>query len=593
MKWGEFMGGFDKLRFQKSIKYKLLRNFLLIVIVPALIVGISSYIVSLYLIRDKVSVSFSQTVSYVKNDVERNLSQIEQVTGYLFANSDVRAAAADEGKSSYEKAKDNEKLYEVFDNFSISNAFRSIKTIRIYNLDGLVFSYSLDPTYSASYDDQKIMASSYFQQALQNKGETVWANLQNSYEFNPSGNQDSISIFRVIKGENFAKPVGVMYLCVKQDYFSHSSGNLDSFQAGEIYIADSRGDLLNNSMGITEIGEVLNTSGSVTIQDRIMPASWTIVGKLKNEELLRDTSSLFLSAAIAMLFSFLFSCIIWYFLSKSILRPIEKLTFSCQQIVNSGDLSSKVPVESEDEIGTLSANFNYMIGRINSLIQEKLLRQNQIRDAEYKALQAQITPHFLYNALNSIKWMAVIQNEPNIANASETLGRLLKNTTAKTESVITVEREIGNVLDYVFLQRLAYSDKFNLFFRVDSELLHLPCLKFILQPIVENAIFHGIQPKQSTGTILVEICGSRETLLFVVTDDGVGIPPDKVGEILEPYRTDQASLSNRIGINNVNQRIKNIYGERYGLTIESEYGVYTRVTAIIPIQGVPGKEERV
>ena len=146
MKWGEFMGGFDKLRFQKSIKYKLLRNFLLIVIVPALIVGISSYIVSLYLIRDKVSVSFSQTVSYVKNDVERNLSQIEQVTGYLFANSDVRAAAADEGKSSYEKAKDNEKLYEVFDNFSISNAFRSIKTIRIYNLDGLVFSYSLDPT---------------------------------------------------------------------------------------------------------------------------------------------------------------------------------------------------------------------------------------------------------------------------------------------------------------------------------------------------------------------------------------------------------------------------------------------------------------
>lgn len=573
---------------KKSIQYQLLMDFLLIAVVPAVIISVSTYVVSLHLIRDKVTNSFSQTIGYIKDDVERRLVQIEQVTGYIFANSDVRRAVSTQGKSAYERTKDCERLYEIFDNFSISSSFRSIKTIRLYNEEGLVFSYSLDPTYSA-FDDEKIMKSPYFDEALHNRGETVWVNLEESYEFNPAGTNDSISLFRVIKNENYIKPAGVMYVCVKQDYFSPSVRGLASSETGEIYIADSRGDVLNG-VGISNIGAMPDAKDGVVITDTISSPRWTIVGKLNGGELAKDTPVLFLVAAAAMLVSFGFSCVIWYLISRSILRPIKKLTSSCQRIVSGGDLSTKVPVESEDEVGILSRNFNYMIDRVNRLLEESIRKQNRIRDAEYKALQAQITPHFLYNTLSSIKWMATIQNVPNIAKAAETLGRLLKNTTSKTKMMITVRREIENVLDYVFLQKLAYSDKFELFFCVDPKVLDLYCLKFILQPIVENAVFHGIQPKQGVGCILVEIFQKDDRLFFVVSDDGVGIPAEKLPEILEPYDPAEKGLSGRIGINNVNRRIKNVYGDAFGLSIFSRDGEFTRVTAEIPVR-LQGEDE--
>ena len=569
-------------KIKSSIQYKLFLYFIVIVIVPSITIGITTYIVSVNLIREKVANTFTQTVSFTKNEVENNLDQIRQVSDYLFANRTIKKMLDISNKTSYETIKDSEKVYEAFDNFSIAKVFRNIKAIRIYNKSSLVFSYGLDLTYSV-FNDKKIIESEYFKEALQNNGDIVWAEADESFDYQ-GNDKDSISLFRVIKDETYSKPIGVVYISLKRDYFTESLITLKN-TVGKIYLIDGHNNVMNSQYENSDnsLYSLKQNDNGIILQSKIKKTNWSIRGVISQKDLMKDTSAILWAAIATIVASLLLSCILWYLVTSSIINPIKRLTSSCQAIVQSGDLSTRIDVVGEDEVSVLSTNFNVMIDRINLLIQDIIDEQNIVKNAEYRALQAQINPHFLYNTLNSIRWMAIMQNADNIKCATESLARLLKNSTSKTSIFVTIGEEIDNLKDYIYLQKLAYINKFNVEFNVKEEVKSLYCIKFILQPIVENSIFHGIVPKEGIGTIVIHITKKDELIHFSVIDNGIGIQEENIAEVLEEKPNLLPNHSSKIGISNIHQRIKNVYGEKYGLKISSEPGIFTKVEFSIPI----------
>jgi two-component system sensor histidine kinase YesM len=222
-----------------------------------------------------------------------------------------------------------------------------------------------------------------------------------------------------------------------------------------------------------------------------------------------------------------------------------------------------------------------MIEKINDLLKQVLDEHIRKKDAEYKALQAQINPHFLYNTLNSIRWMAMIQKADNIKKVVDALGRLLRNCTSKVDEYICIREEIENLKDYIYIEKIAYKNKFQVEWDIDQEVLQYKCIKFILQPFVENSIFHGIQPKEQYGTIWISVKKQNDLIMFSIRDDGVGMAEEQVKDLLS-NDIDGIKEFSGIGISNVNERIQMAYGRQGGIFVESKLGEYTNITIKIP-----------
>ena len=213
----------------------------------------------------------------------------------------------------------------------------------------------------------------------------------------------------------------------------------------------------------------------------------------------------------------------------------------------------------------------------------KLEDERQKRDYEYQMLQSQINPHFLYNTLNSIKWMATAQNAPGIAEMTTSLARLLKNISKSAAALIPLEQELSLIQDYFMIQKYRYGGTIALVLEVgDKSLLACQIVKFTLQPIVENAIFHGIEPK-GAGTITIRILQpGGQDIRIDVTDDGVGMPPELASRLLQENAPTKHSFFKEIGIYNVHRRLQYEFGERYGLQVQSEPGRYTTISILLP-----------
>lgn len=275
-------------------------------------------------------------------------------------------------------------------------------------------------------------------------------------------------------------------------------------------------------------------------------------------------------------------------LNRSIGQPIQQL---CQKIdaISEGDFRRSPEIEWEHELGTIGQGINNMQDKILNLMDKRVADEKQRKDLEYQILQSQINPHFLYNTLNSIKWMATIQNASGIADMITALARLLKSVSKGTSSMVTVEAELSLLKDYFLIQKYRYGGSVTLDCQVESEELYqCEIHRFTLQPIVENALFHGIEPKGTAGRILVDIRvvehKGKKALQLSITDNGVGMDCETINRVLNEDLAgkNKTDFFRQVGISNVNQRIKHDFGPDYGITIESQVGVSTTMTILRP-----------
>lgn len=300
---------------------------------------------------------------------------------------------------------------------------------------------------------------------------------------------------------------------------------------------------------------------------------------LKNDRLmLLQTVILIFAGCLAI------GLVLSYIFSNQVRKPIDRLVRHINRIA-AGDFVQDTAIESQDEIGTIGKVVNTMAGQIEQLMDQRLEDEKEKSSLELKMLQAQINPHFLYNTLDSIKWIAVIQKNSGIVKVVTALSGLLKNMAKGFHEKVTIEKELEFVGDYVTIEKLKYVELFDVQIQIDDPVLKKArIVKLTLQPLIENAIFSGIEPSGKNGTILIHIYARQELLYLVVRDDGVGISPEKLPHLLEEPERLKGDRMSSIGMANVDRRIKLTYGEEYGLSIASEVGEYTEITIVVPLE---------
>jgi Predicted signal transduction protein with a C-terminal ATPase domain len=274
-------------------------------------------------------------------------------------------------------------------------------------------------------------------------------------------------------------------------------------------------------------------------------------------------------------------------LNRMINVPVSKIRAKMLRVAE-GDFDRDSSIEWNHELGDIGKGINDLSENVYLLMNKRLEDEKQKKDLEYKMLQSQINPHFIYNTLNSIKWMASIQGATGISEMTTALAKLLKSISKGTSLLVSIEEELSLLQDYFTIQSYRYGGTITMDIQLEDDAFSsCRIIKFTLQPLVENAIFHGIEPK-GTGHIRIHIYSEKltedspESIRIDVTDDGVGMPPEKAAQILLSNDDSSTDFFREIGVSNVHKRLQYEFGEAYGITIESVEGQYTTMSIHIP-----------
>lgn len=341
-------------------------------------------------------------------------------------------------------------------------------------------------------------------------------------------------------------------------------------------------DTIQQTIGDTQkftTGRILNESLYMGYRE-IVHTDWRLVSVIPVDSVFSEGQRVLFNTMYLYLFFAVLACSVALILSGNIARRLSKVVEKMNQY------RDKMPVkfennEDQDEIGQLVGNYNKMVDRINDLMDEQTKIAEKLKVSEVKALQAQINPHFLYNMLDMINWLAKSGQQEKVSIAIQTLSKFYKLTLSKKNITIPIGEELRHVSLYVELQNMRFENKIEFILDVPDEITDYEIPKLVLQPIVENAILHGIFEKESkAGSIVITAWMEGGDIVFAVSDTGMGIRPERLETILDG--TKESEHGSNIGIYNTHMRLRYLYGENYGLHYESEYGNGTEVQVRIP-----------
>ncbi|WP_180272629.1 sensor histidine kinase [Konateibacter massiliensis] len=308
---------------------------------------------------------------------------------------------------------------------------------------------------------------------------------------------------------------------------------------------------------------------------------WYMVQELSKEEI-KEQKKVMVNIMLSIVIGIgIMACLLPFVLSYSMNRPIKRILNKIERI-SEGDFSVDVSMNTEDEFGKIGSGINQMSSNIVSLMEKSVNDEKNKRELELKVLQTQINPHFLYNTLNSIKWMATIQKASGIGEMATALSRLLRNMAKGVADEITIDKELAIIEDYVTIQRFRYGESFRVVYEIPEELKNYKIIKFTLQPLIENAIFHGLEPKSDIGVIMIQMREQEESLQITVEDNGIGMTEERIGQILHGEKEKTKDSLSGMGISNVKERLQLYYGADYGLVINSKVNEYTKIMITLP-----------
>ena len=276
--------------------------------------------------------------------------------------------------------------------------------------------------------------------------------------------------------------------------------------------------------------------------------------------------------------------------SAAIEKPIADMETLSTKVAN-GDLTARIDIPHVNELDTLAANLNTMTSQIDVLIKKNMEEQKNFQKAEMKALQAQITPHFLYNTFDTIVWLAEEEKTDEVVKITKAFSQFLRISLSRGHEWITISQELDHITNYLTIQKIRYADILNYTIEADESLKDIKMIKLVLQPLVENAIYHGIKNKRGRGILKVSVNYAdkkHKKIRFIVEDNGAGFTEERLGQVRNELRTgseDSEKLTSVYGLYNVNKKLKLYYGDKTeGLIIESEAGKGSKISFTIPVE---------
>ena len=314
--------------------------------------------------------------------------------------------------------------------------------------------------------------------------------------------------------------------------------------------------------------------------------SWYMVIVLPSRPITAQVNRILLQFILIIVTFFIAALLFGTLLSRSITGRISSVIHRMQSVRKGPPVPMDSPT-AHDEIGDLIDTYNYMTRRMKQLMEKQAKDAEDLRIAEFNSLQAQINPHFLYNTMDMINWLAQQGQREQVSNAVQNLSRFYRLTLSRKGTMSTIAEEIEHVSIYVHLQNMRYKNGIELIIDVPDELMDRTIPKLTLQPIIENSILHGILEKESrTGTIVVTAWTEKGDVVLLISDDGVGMTPEVLSELLGDKPGSGKGSGFNIAVRNTHRRLAILYGEGYGLRYKSEPGVGTETEIRIPDRGV-------
>lgn len=420
--------------------------------------------------------------------------------------------------------------------------------------------------------------------------------------------QHIISIVSTVKQRATHEVIGFIIIDVDDSIVKQFCDNVTIGTSGFFYVADNNGNAIfipskatNSTKWLqheniptiikSENKEFIDNSQGkpeFIVTSPSKSTGWNIVGVVPLQEIVEEANSIRQLIIISVLLSIIFAITLHLFVSTRLTRPVRILK-NKMQLAASGFLEAKVVLAGTDEIADLGNSFNIMIGKIRMLLDQSIREQQEIQKSDLRALQAQINPHFLYNTLDSILWLAQSEKKDQVVQMVMALSKLFRISLSKGKDLITLEKEIEHLQSYLTIQQMRYRDILDYQIDIDSSLHSLHILKMTLQPIVENALYHGLKNKRGKGLIRITAAlEDEDNFLIKVEDNGKGISETRLQELrkdlMEPHvpQVTGNEVSGGFGLHNVHRRIRIYYGEAYGVQINSSEGEGTDVTIRIP-----------
>ncbi|NJD02832.1 MAG: sensor histidine kinase [Ruminiclostridium sp.] len=579
-----------KRLFNLNLRNKLNLYCYILSLVPLIIICIFFYKISTDIIKEKVGSYDYSTMNNIRDSIDFIMEDIRGLSRFFIANVYTNRFLTDpqQNVQSYEKV---ENTYEV-NNMLIymMNAKSYIKSIFISGFNG-------------SY----IMTNSLNRREVDD--DTIKSLKLSKEPYKWSGPVKKISsagfVTNVIYLERLINDINrpdrtIGYMCIDIDekfiynlYTSKLIGHSNNF-----FMVDNNWKVLSSvnkkllgktlDSSITEVAngrndgyflEKINGQQTLITISTIKMTGWKIINLIPTSKIAIESSvvgkMIFLVAIVVVLISF----IITYLFSYEVLKPLNKLN-SLMGNVEKDNFKIRFNYAKNDEIGQLANSFNKMVERINTLIYEVYEVEINQKEMQIKVLQAQINPHFLYNSLNNLKWMAIMQQADAMEDIISSLSSLLYYNIDYNKDMVCIHEEIKQLNNYIKIQKVRYLDKFQVKFSIPKEFEDYKMMKFILQPIVENAIFHGIAPKDEKGLIIISAFRVDQDIMIVVQDDGVGI--DIMKSRITSDSLDKYGFIG-VGLRNINERLKLRFGPQYGISIESKPDMGMRVELLFPI----------
>jgi two-component system sensor histidine kinase YesM len=475
--------------------------------------------------------------------------------------------------------------------------FRDVESAAFIDQENRVYGSNL-----AMESEAELAASSAMLQRLkQSNGANLWFPMERREYLVTDKGEPVLTLGKRIVNINTGAPLGYIILNIRESALSAVYRDIGSIKEGSYFIADGEGRIVssqNKDAVLQQIEEPglrswvveseEQTAVHTTEQGKMLLISTAIPslnGRLISMApyalLTEDTGKITILIILIGLVCFVFALIGARLLSNVIAKPIVHLSRHMKKI-KEGNLDQQLEVGSGDEIGLLASGFNTMMGRIKELLMNINAEQRKKREYELALMQAQIKPHFLYNTLDVIYTLSEMGRTRDVQRTTKALADFYRVALSQGKDQIRLEDEIRSVMDYLSIQRIRYSDVFDFEINVGPDVLNCTIPKLTIQPLVENAIYHGLKNKPSFGQLTIDARREEQKIILTVKDDGAGITEERLLRIKGSLNDSSQQVG--YGICSVNERIKLYFGEQYGLLIDSESGHGSVVTVELPYQ---------
>ncbi len=577
---------------RKSIAFKYLSAFILILVLPTILIGF--FIKDVYMdnLIANSSQSLMQALRQIAIGVNNEVTRISLIASTISNDDGIMDLLKvwNSSDDSSEKFDASEQIDSKL-NYILNNSGQVETIIFFFNGSGM-YTYKNEPIISSD----KIKNMDWYKESLNNKGKVRIHGTLKSFTYN--------SLHQYVISASFS-PSAPGGKGVNAIYFAFRIDNLNSFYSGikiankgQMLVVDNKNLILASSNSsnigrdIKEIGFLNNAvpDGSnimllkgeraLVSSETIQKIGWKVINITPYRELTEEVekaSRVVIIMIMALLALFLVFSLTFF---REIILPVNNLIRKMKN-VEKGNFDEAIEIKRNDELYQLGESFNTMVRQVKKLIIERDLKERQRNQAEIETLQSQINPHFLSNTLNSIRLMAMIARVDSIKNMTDALIKLLQASFAKQGKYISIAEELENLNSYLHIMKVRFGDRFDVCFEIEEGLKEYCVLRLILQPIVENSILHGVSELDRKGLIKIKGYKDGHNVLFEVEDNGVGMTTDRIERLLSEDECNPKGFS-KIGIKNVDQRIKLNHGKDYGLKIDSRYGGYTRITIQLP-----------